>query len=351
MQAITHIDNSRLAVPLGLLYISPADTAKYMEDLKGHVMGVAAYGKPASAFSTVDNAQSTWESAAWIDMPVLGGDGLFEIWSSQEPVVSCDGGDIAGFSNNEILYGHIELSQMGGESLEATTYRAYIKLFDYMDREGYPNLLRIWNYFPRINEVENGLERYRSFNVGRHDAFIAKGRVIGEGSVPAASVLGTQSGPLIIYFMAGKQGGYPVENPRQTSPYNYPQLFGPRSPAFSRAMLLELGQVKYFFISGTASIVGYETLHSGNVEMQAEETLENIRTLLQRAKESGHDLSPAGRLHLKIYLRHAEDFQLVKDRVEAEFGTQHQAVYLRADICRADLLLEIEGVHYNDKQS
>ncbi len=381
-----------MVLPLGLSYVGPEDLAACLDELAGHVLGVAAFGHPLPASfqfhfegetrrrrasdedsahararsergsqrsvtdemelesSGVDAPPSTRLSPAWVEMPVLGGDAKFEIWSSSEPVVRCSDGEISGSRNHEILYGHIEIFQAGGESLEAATFRAYIKIFDYIDREGYANLLRIWNYFPQINAIENGIERYRSFNVGRHDAFIAAGRVVGEENAPAASVLGTQSGPLIIYFLSGKQAGQPVENPRQTSPYNYPHLFGPRSPAFSRAMLLKLDQRQYFFISGTASIVGHETVHGGNVTKQTHETLANIRTLLQQASEFGYDPFVPSRLLLKVYLRHPADLPLVRDKVEAEFGAQHQAVYLQADICRADLLLEIEGVYLSGDQ-
>ncbi len=344
MQPKIRSGQSSLALPLGLSYVGIEELAACLDELAGHVLGVAAFGHPLPASSGVDAPRSTRPSPAWVEMPVLGGDAQFEIWSSSEPVVRCGDGEISGSRNHEILYGHIEIFQAGGESLEAATFRAYIKIFDYMDREGYANLLRIWNYFPQINGIENGLERYRSFNVGRHDAFIAKGRVVGEENVPAASVLGTQSGPLIIYFLAGKQAGQSVENPRQTSPFNYPKQFGPRSPAFSRAMLVNSGQQQCLFISGTASIVGYETVHGGDVVKQTDETLANIRLLLKQAGVSGRVFSAAEHMFLKVYLRHDGDLPLVRERVVAEFGAQHQAIYLQSDICRADLLLEIEGV-------
>ena len=74
----------------------------------------------------------------------------------------------------------------------------------FIDHFGYGNLLRVWHYFPHINDDENGLERYRGFNVGRHASFVANGRNIGEEDVPAASALGSNSGSLVIYFMASK---------------------------------------------------------------------------------------------------------------------------------------------------
>jgi len=243
------------------------------------------------------------------------------------------------------LFGSLSLEQRAGDTLETLAAQAYMRIFGYIDHFGYRNLLRVWHYFPQINDDENGLERYRGFNVGRHASFVANGRSIGEEDVPAASALGSNSGSLVIYFMAGKQHGKAVENPRQVSAYHYPQVFGPRSPIFVRAMSATLGGQYCFFISGTASIVGYETLHQGDAEKQSAETLLNIRALLQQIPH----FDPAqGRMLLKVYLRHIEDLPMVRAKVQAEFGQACRAVYLHSNICRSDLLLEIEGAYFND---
>ena len=57
-----------------------------------------------------------------------------------------------------------------------------------------------------------------------------------------------------------------------------------------------------------------------------------------------------GRMLLKIYLRHLHDRDIVRARVADEFGTACKAVYLHSNICRSDLLLEIEGAYFNDAQ-
>ena len=189
------------------------------------------------------------------------------------------------------------------------------------------------------------MERYRGFNVGRHTAFVANDRSIGEENVPAASALGSNSGSLVIYFMAGKQPGKAVENPRQVSAYHYPDKFGPKSPIFVRALSVTLGGQHCFFISGTASIVGYETLHLGDTEKQTVETLLNIRTLLL---QSPHYDPVRGRMLLKVYVRHSNDLAMVQARVQAEFGSDCKAVYLHSNICRSDLLLEIEGAYFDE---
>lgn len=325
----------------GMAYLNADEASTYLEDYSGHVLGVIGFG-------AMTQLRNTSCAPLWVDIPVLGGhDSSFEVWVSDAPVTACDYQDICGATDGNVLFASLTLEQHPGETLRELALQAYTRIFKFIDYCGYRNLLRIWHYFPQINDDESGLERYRSFNIGRHEAFVANGRCIGEESVPAASALGSGSGSLVIYFIAGKQPGKAIENPRQVSAYHYPKLYGPRSPAFVRAMYVTLGRQNCFFISGTASIVGYETVHLGDVEKQANETLRNIRTMLEQAP--CYDAAE-GRVLLKVYLRHTRDLDVVRTKVQAEFGATCKAVYLHSSICRSDLLLEIEGVYFNDAQ-
>jgi len=323
----------------GLAYLGAEEIGTYIQRHAGHVLGVIGFGRtlPLPEMSC---------APLWVDIPVLGGsDSSFEVWTGEQPVSRCEHDGIVGMSGGDVLFGSILLPQRGNLTLEQLALHAYTSIFKFIDHFGYRNLLRVWHYFPQINDDENGLERYRSFNVGRHEAFVASGRGISEESAPAASALGSHSGSLKIYFMAGKQPGKAVENPRQTSAYRYPDRFGPRSPIFVRALSANLGGQDCFFISGTASIVGCETLHHGDVSKQTDETLLNIRTLIQQIP----DYDPAqGHLLFKVYLRHAGDLAMVQARLQAEFGAVCKAAYLHSNICRSDLLLEIEGAYLND---
>lgn len=324
----------------GLAYLDPAEAVAYLARYQGHILGVIGFGQHLPIPQTPD--------PLWINIPVLGGqDTSLEVWTSDRKVSNCDYQDISGTHDGNVLFGSLALQQHPGETLQSISCQAYTRLFKFIDHHGYRNLLRVWHYLPQINDDENGLERYRGFNVGRHEAFVANGRSIGEESVPAASALGSDSGALTIYFMASKQPGRAVENPRQVSAYHYPHLFGPKSPIFVRAMSATVGKQLCFFISGTASIVGYETVHQGDVEKQTVETLLNIRALLEQAPlyQPGK-----GRMLLKIYLRHLHDLDIVRARVTDEFGAACTAVYLHSNICRSDLLLEIEGAYFNDAQ-
>ena len=230
------------------------------------------------------------------------------------------------------------------EGLAAVTERLYRELIAQVSERGYPHLVRVWNYFADINGEAEGLERYRQFCLGRFDAFAAAD--IAENQYPSACALGHHGGDLLIYALASKVAPRHFENPRQSSAYRYPAEYGPRSPSFARASLLSLpGQVPTLFVSGTASVVGHETLHPYNLAEQISVTLENLDLLLAHvARQYPGDQAPRLQADiLKVYVRNPADLAEIKRRVEQAYP-QVPVVYVAADICRADLLLEIDGI-------
>ncbi|MDB5809414.1 MAG: hypothetical protein JWN94_1536 [Betaproteobacteria bacterium] len=323
-----------------LSYLTPAEFAVHQARCHGTLLGAIAFG-----------AQAPQEMPAacpyaWVDMPVFDNATLFEVWTSDRPVVRENSAGVAAARNADTLFGCVRLKL--DCKLEAASYLAYSQIFDYIDRCGYPHLLRAWNYIPRINALDDGVERYVSFNVGRHDAFAAKGRIIGTDT-PAASALGSRGDYLIVYFLAAKQAGHLVENPRQTSAFNYPVQYGPRSPTFARAMLVQSGGEHQLLVSGTSSIVGHATLHAGDAAAQTRETVANVRAVIANARLAGaNSSSRTPRFMLKAYVRHPGDLAAIRDCLTADFGATGTIFYLQADICRADLLMEVEGVCLNE---
>jgi enamine deaminase RidA (YjgF/YER057c/UK114 family) len=229
-------------------------------------------------------------------------------------------------------------------SLERATLAAYGEIFQILEASGHPHLVRVWNYLPDINRESQGEERYRQFNVARQRALRASGRSV-EGNVPAASALGTAAGsPLSIYFLASREEPLMIENPRQMSAYHYPRTYGPVSPSFSRACVLERVAGTNLFVSGTASIVGHESLHAGDVVAQTQETLANLEALLAEAnRRVGGPRYALEGLKLKVYVRRPADLPRIERALEAVVHPRSPPVYLHADICRSELLVEIEA--------
>src|SRR5262249_28147311 len=124
---------------------------------------------------------------------------------------------------------------------------------------------------------------------------------------------------------------------------DYPSQYGPK-PAFSRASLVRDDSGAMLFISGTASIVGHRTLHAEDVAAQTRETLINIEALLEQANRvSGSSSFGLGSLAYKVYVRNAADLPLIRAELNGALGANARVVYLLADICRRDLLVEIEA--------
>lgn len=247
---------NRVSATLGLNYLSPKEFEAFRLSRKGHLLGAIAFGS-RPGYDVLDCP------FAWIDLLALERESVFEVWTSEQPVLRDDQCGIATTRNEDVLFGCLQID--ADTNLESSTRRAYCDVFDAIDRLGYSHLLRVWHYFPRINADADSLERYKWFNIGRHEAFLSKGRKV-EEHAPAACALGSRSGPLTIYFLAAREPGQPVSNPRQWAPYHYPKSYGPRGPAFSRAMLARTGGDMLLFISGTASIVDHQTLHAGNAD-------------------------------------------------------------------------------------
>ena len=318
---------------LQLVYASQENFASLLDEYKGRIFGVLVYSAsepvlPQDGFP-----------CAWVALPVIGDEACYEVWISAQPVTIKGGAPLCLSSNGGVLFGSLILSDPGAGGLESMVRGAYSAIFDAMDKEGYPNLLRVWNYLARINDEDDGLERYREFNIGRHEAFFDKGRAIGEGGVPSACALGTRQGDLVIFFLAGKAPGIAIENPRQTNAYRYPRDFGPKSPTFSRGILVGGA----LLISGTASIIGSETVHPENVIRQLDETLENLRLVIGQARECGFAATDPGRLFFNVYLRHIEDYPSVRSRLDSSLAMSRILFTCKLMFAVLISLLEIEA--------
>jgi chorismate lyase / 3-hydroxybenzoate synthase len=250
------------------------------------------------------------------------------------------------------LYGVVEIDdrEIG---LQTAAHDAYAAIFEVLESNACPHLLRLWNYFPDVNLEVQGLERYRQFNTGRQDAFMRAQRSAFEGA-PAACALGSREGPLRVNVLAGREAPLAIENPRQVSAYRYPPSYGPRAPTFSRAALVDVGAGRSaLFISGTASIVGHLSVHVGDIRRQTEETMANMTAVRDSAAAASGVYLCAEDMTYTLYLRHAADLGVVRKVFERVVGPHSkaaaEAVYLLADICRADLLIEIEAHGFKSK--
>ena len=285
-----------------------------------------------------------------LDMPQFNGPPLAEVWTSTLSVTYHQAEGIHCAMNDEVLFGALQLEERPGTLLDILTYRAYRRLLLQARALGYPHLLRVWNYFPHINRESDGLERYQRFCAGRHQA-LAEDLSDFPRTLPAGTAVGTMSGPLKIHFLAARQPGTHVENPRQVSAYEYPRVYGPRSPSFARATLRLSISGSHLLIAGTASVVGHVSEHIGEPHKQTLEIIHNLNALITQTEQL-HGITRGqwyGEALFKIYIRNPEHFETIRDILKEQLPSHTQVLYLQGEMCRSELLLEIEGILGQEK--
>jgi chorismate lyase/3-hydroxybenzoate synthase len=276
----------------------------------------------------------------------LGTPAMVEVWQCEGPIKTGNWDQLRFAQGEQLTMGHIALDLRETGTMRESSRIAYDIVQTYLQQSPHQWPLKIWNYIPGINQGSGDEELYRQFCLGRADAVL-----IDPGDrppLPAATAIGSPAGEraLQVYFLAAALPGLDVENPRQVSAWRYPRQYGPRSPLFSRGTILRLNGSQQFLISGTASVVGHQTHHENQVANQLSESLRNVQSLLEEgyrltgdshAKLDDHGL-------LKVYIRNRADLDLIRQTLEAEAPAEIPRIYLEGDICRENLLTEIDGI-------
>lgn len=330
------------------LHMTLPDLSRQPPGWQDQVLGAICFSTISTPFSPTDTGSMPLVQvpARMLDAAEL----ACEVWLSDAKLQQGQFSGIRYRHDGATLFGMIALAEAAqtvhdsaASPLQQAAEHAYRQIFALLDQLDYPCMYRFWNYMADINAVSHGLERYRQFNVGRQNAFLACNREV-TGQLPAACALGMAQGPLTVAFLAGRTPSHAIENPRQVSAYQYPQQYGPRSPTFSRANLLQQAGPRMLLISGTASIVGHETLHPADAVAQTQESLANIRAVINEANGLlDQPVFDPACVFYRVYVRHAADLPSVRQELLRALGADLHAAFVQADICRADLLVEIEA--------
>ena len=276
---------------------------------------------------------------------------LTEYWTCNRPVKFHTEKQWQICQSKDYLFASIQYVDQDHD-LASLTQEHYLHLFALLEKSGYTHLLRVWNFIPRINEVDaDQLERYRSFSLGRAKAFDSYFDNM-ESRLPAATGIGTFSGDNTIVVLASRksEGITHLENPLQTPAYRYPKQYGPRPPSFARgtSYFCKDDNTHTIYISGTASIQSSDTLHQGDIEKQFEIILVNIATLISSENLAEHSIRAGYTLadvqSVKVYFRHQKDLATLQILCGRAFSASDNVVYLHSDICRSDLDVELEGI-------
>lgn len=342
---------SQLSANLASAHLPLASLLRQPSAWRSRLLGVSCFSAAAQFARLPDTLPSIR-----VSMPPLlaASESVCESWLNASPACTGEWGAIRFRQSEELLFGCLSLAESDfppqaldrniQSPLRQASAFAYREIFGLLDALDFLHLYRVWNYLPDIHGESHGSERYRQFNSGRQEGFATLRRPVA-GAVPAASAVGSAAGPLAFCFLAGRgEPPVPLENPRQISAYDYPPQYGLRAPTFSRAMLAQIGGQRTLFISGTASIVGHQSLHPGDILAQTQETLANLDAVIEEANRRAAGMRfERGQLHYKVYVRRPADAPLIREVLHRWLGCPANALFLQADICRRELLVEIEA--------
>lgn len=256
---------------------------------------------------------------------------------------------------------------------ERDTYRQALDCFRQMHRHlrragfHFDQVVRTWIYERNIIATElcacgERRQRYQIMNDARRQ-FFTHGNSHGPFSFfhdlpPASTGIGMSAGRFVMECLAldvakDKIEVTPLNNPEQIDAHAYSQdvlLRGAAAikaaPLFSRGMSINK-DYRMLLISGTASIKGQTTVCLKDPVGQTRTTLENIALVLGQADASLRDIQQA-RVYVKSDAsprRFAERVAAIKSVVEATLPGIPK-LYLVADVCRENLLVEIEALSF-----
>ena len=227
-------------------------------------------------------------------------------------------------------------------------------------------LLRTWIYQGYLVLPEGETQRYKELNRARTDFFTDTPFLQNnlpedyDGVIyPASTGIGADDFDVVISAIAFDSVRedvivIPLENPNQTSAFEYGEEYSPQSPKFSRATAVATEDTCLIFVSGTASITDSESQHPDDVAKQTEQTLDNIAGLVADGNLTGHGIkgfaSGLGNLEsVRVYAKRREDLEAIREVCNRRLPNV-PTIYTIADVCRPELLVEIEGVVVAKKQ-
>jgi hypothetical protein len=245
----------------------------------------------------------------------------------------------------ELITGGLVSAGITGNTFEQAS-SVFRKTAAVLIRENMPvnSIIRQWNYIGDITGYSGGMQNYHQFNLARSQFYDT---AVWDNGYPAATATGITAGGVIVRVEAfGATSpaikNFAINNTLQVAAHRYSAevlaghdktLYAPR---FERARLLGDDGYETVYVSGTAAIRGEKSVAETDVVEQTRITLENMINLYPGKAKPVFDI-------LVIYLKYAQDYRAVKAFID-QHAEAPSTVYVEADMCREELLVEIEGV-------
>lgn len=338
---------------------SPSSQTEYIEHLK--IIDKCVI----NAFKSIPPVYS------YVSQPPLDGDLILETTRvSTENIKleykSCDKTKyivIKTHRTKSVFVGGIMSKDITKQSIEQQSKEVFKKVAKVLKKEDLDisDIVRQWNYIERITEYDGDYQNYQCLNDARTHFYLKDKKW--KTGYPAATGIGTMFGGIIIDFDAVKTKSEKelfitkLDNKLQVPAHVYSQevLLGTEdeklkektTPKFERGKTLVYGNSAISYVSGTAAIRGEESLETMDIIRQTTVTMENIDFLisLENLKEYGvkANLGKPSYKTLRVYLKNKADLYKVQKYMDEKYPRIHKC-YLKADVCREELLIEIEGI-------
>lgn len=217
------------------------------------------------------------------------------------------------------------------------------------------NIVRQWNYIGNITNFENDGQHYQLFNDSRSEFYK---NAFFEHGYPAATGISMSMNGVFVSVLAVRSTECtiikPIDNSLQVPAYNYSEsvLVNGKSnqpkttPKFERGKYVVNGESHVFYVSGTAAIRNETSLNADDAALQTRQTIENIDFLISAENLKQHNIEKNVYLSLssaRVYVKRETDYPLIKAEVEKAWPDT-DAIYMLAEVCRRELLVEIEGI-------
>ena len=225
--------------------------------------------------------------------------------------------------------------------------KVFDRIGNILERESFAvsDIVRQWNYISHITSVSEGVQNYQLFNDARSDFYET---TEWSNGYPAATGIGCDSGGVmvVVYAIKGFKGvGKPIDNPLQIPAHKYSgEVLASGKEAVRTTPKFERGRLlgNIVFVSGTAAIKGENSEFSDDARVQAKEAIDVVEHLVAPSNISKDCVNFRFDL-LRVYVRRPQDMEVIQNIFKAHFR-DIPTHFLIADICRPELLLELEGV-------
>lgn len=227
--------------------------------------------------------------------------------------------------------------------IEQQSKEVFKLVSDLLRKEGFPinSIIRQWNYIEQITKFDGEDQHYQIFNNARSDYYAM---TTWENGYPAATGIGANLGGILVDLDAALFSNpdcyaTPIDNKLQVAAHAYSEGVleaahcKKTTPKFERAKSMTFGDRELVYISGTAAIRGEESLIGVGLDRQLHITMENIAELIGEARLK----------MLRVYLKD-KSFYEESERLLNAYGLNIPISYMWADVCRDELLIEIEGI-------